>query len=211
MSRRYTFAADRRRAKAVPQMRRTASDGSVDEFAREGRVAECDRRGQQDDQLDAEVEERRTDAREGEDLAGEVDLLDQTGVADDRGGAARDDLAEQPVCRQPGEDVDREVRDTAFRTEELADDDVVDRQLGERADERPHESECAVLVTGLEVSTNEETEHLAMGEDLTDRLDESGRSTRSFSHLLEGDGAERGEAFLGCHSAHFCRGRARQV
>ena len=106
---------------------------------------------EQHDHLQEEVDDRRADDGQREQLAREVDLVDQAGVADDRAGAAADDVGEQGPGEQAGEQVDAELRDRLAVAEELADRDGVDDQLEQRPDERPEEAEHAVLVLDLQL------------------------------------------------------------
>ena len=71
------------------------------------------------------------DGGEGQDLAGEIDLLDQPGVPDDRRrrGVERGD--EEVPGDQAREQVEGEVGDA--RPQELAEDQPVDRQQEQRA------------------------------------------------------------------------------
>src|SRR5665811_367983 len=89
------------------------------------------RRGNEDAELDGEVEQAGTDSGEREKFTGNIDLLDEPRIADDRGGADDDDVAEQLPRRQAREDEDGEVRDASWVSrsarcpEEFPDGDVV--------------------------------------------------------------------------------------
>jgi hypothetical protein len=116
------------------------------------------------------VHEPRSDRRQGQDLPGEVDLLDQPGVVDDRPGGGVDRRAEQVPRHQAGEEVEGVVGDV--RAEELPEHQPVDHQQAQRPEERPQEPQEGVLVLDLELLGHERPEELAVGPDLADGREE---------------------------------------
>lgn len=185
-------------------------DGRVEEHR--GGVDAADQEGaaEEDDELGEEVDDGRPGCGQREDLARQVDLLDDSRVGEDRGGGARDRLGEERPRRQPGEHVDGEVRDRALGREDLADGQIVDEQIDERADERPHVAEHRVLVPGLQLAPREPPPQLAMRPDVPDRRPgprEEPSAGRHLPHRLLAKPREplvrrREVRSLVCHAGH---------
>src|SRR5207237_1104872 len=135
------------------------------------RAEEVESEGEQDaeqhDQLQAEMDEPGTDGRQGEYLAREIDLLDESTVARDGNGGRAEGCPEQVPRHEAGEEVEGEVGDAGLQ--ELPEDDPVDHQQEQRSGERPQEAEGRVLVLDLELFAHQVHEQLAETPDIGDR------------------------------------------
>src|SRR5205807_2242170 len=128
--------------------------------------AEHQKGAEEHDQLQDEVHKAGADGGQGEDLAREVDLLDQPPVAGDRDRGCPQGGAEEVPSHQAGEEVEGEVGDA--RLQELPEDDPVDHQEEQGPGQRPQEAEGRVLVLDLQLLAYEVHQQLAELPDLPD-------------------------------------------
>ena len=133
-----------------------------------GKRLEDDRAAQEHEDLDEEHEAGGAHARQREDLAREVDLLDESRIAEDRRRRPLDHLGEEAVDRESCEQEDRELRDAFGGPQELAENEVVHQELHDRPDQRPQEAEHAVAVSRLQVPPDQESQQIAAIEDLAE-------------------------------------------
>ena len=137
-------------------------------------------------------------ARQGEDLARHVDLLHEPRVRDDRPSPPDSDLLKKSHRGQAREDEDGEVGNATGCLEKLSEDDEIDGQLHERACESPQESQRRVLVSRLEITLDEQVEHVPLVDDIAYR-------SHDFAWGEAANGTDRAERLVGeSRESRFC-------
>ena len=133
-----------------------------------GRRVQGDHEDDQHDHLEEEEDAGRSHCRQGEDLAGERDLLHDAGVVHHDARAGEHTEREEVPQQQPGEEEDDEVRHLV--AEHDLEHDVVDGQRHGRGDHRPHQPEHRALVLDLDLGADQVDQQLAGEPDLAQPL-----------------------------------------
>ncbi|MNL42284.1 hypothetical protein D3C87_1647300 [compost metagenome] len=109
------------------------------------------------DQIGRHVDERQ-------DFEGEIHLLDQVAIGDDRGSRVVDGGREPGPWQQAAEQEDRVMRDVDPHVD--GEDKGVDPHHHERIEQAPEEAQGGSLVAGPHLSVDEPDEHLAVADQL---------------------------------------------
>ena len=118
-------------------------------------------------ELDRERDQQRRDRRGDEQLAREVDLLDEVAVRDERLQRQADAAGDVVPGNQAAQQEEHEaveparVADRRLDVEEPAEDDRVDQDRRERVEQRPRPAEDRLLVLAAQLSEGQIDEELA--------------------------------------------------
>ena len=166
MSRRMTFRQAATSATPATKPAKSTASGIASHTVSRAPGTKIEREHDQDREHHRERDRLGRDDREGDELAREAHLLDQLGAVDHRARARLERDGEEEPAGDPGEQVERVVRDLLLLVPDQAEDEQVDRHQRQRVDERPDDTERRAAVLGVEVAPEEIREELPVADEI---------------------------------------------